>query len=300
MRRLTELCITIATLSLVNGLGFAEDPTDHNPAGITSANETLVLGHAERGAPVKKIDACREAGIETNAAPPNWDSPAATTQCGALEMDSLFTAQPMGGGVHQESMGTTARFGLTPRLELRWGLPEHLIQSGSGTRLVGISDQWIGACYRFHEQKGRVPDLAVDYAVKFPTANPAKGFGSGYTDHVGTFIASADAKNTHFDFNAAGTVAGGLHGHDGAAQFGLAVTRHLLPKLLGTLEAFGGSQPGTSNRYGAALAGGAWAVRPWLAVNGAYVRAYTFASPRQQFLVGFIYTTRPGFAAPQR
>jgi hypothetical protein len=35
-------------------------------------------------------------------------------------------------------------------------------------------------------------------------------------------------------------------------------------------------------------------------VNGAYVRAYTGASPRQQFLVGMIYTMRPAFAAPKR
>lgn len=300
MMWLAELCIASALLFVANGLGFAEEPADHPSAGVASANDTQVLSHAERGAQVKEIDACREEGIEPNAASPNWDSPAVTTQCGALQMDSLFTAQPLSGGVHQETMGITARFGLTPRLEVRWGLPGHLRQSGGGERLVGTTDQWIGACYRFHEQKGRVPDLAIDYAVKFPTANPAKGFGSGYTDHVGTFIASTDVKNTHIDFNAAGTVAGGLRGHDAAAQFGLAVTRHLRPKLLGTLEAFGGSQPGTSNRYGAALAGGAWSLRPWLAVNGAYVRAYTLASPRQQFLVGFNYTMRPGIASLQR
>jgi hypothetical protein len=166
--------------------------------------------------------------------------------------------------------------------------------------LVGTTDQWVGVCYRFHERKGGIPDLAFDYAIKIPTANPAKGFGSGYTDHVGTLIASEDAGSTHFDFNATGTVAGGSRGHEGAAQFGLAVIRHLSSKFLGTLEAFGGSQPGTSNRYGAALAGGSWGFRPWLAVNGAYVRAYTGASPRQQFLLGMIYTIRPTLAPPER
>jgi hypothetical protein len=175
-----------------------------------------------------------------------------------------------------------------------------MMQSGGRARWVGTTDQWIGACYRFHEQQGLVPDLAIDYAIKFPTANPAKGFGSGYIDHVGTFIASTDAKSTHFDFNAAGTIAGASGGHDAAAQFGLAMTRHPLPKLLGTLEAFGGSQPGTSDRYGAALLGGAWSFRPWLALNGAYVRAFTHASPRQQFLVGINYTMRPGIGVPRR
>ena len=197
-------------------------------------------------------------------------------------------------------MGTVGKFGLTPRLEVRWALPGHTMQSADGEQLVGTTDQWIGACYRFHEQGEQVPDLAIDYAMKIPTANPAKNLGNGYTDHVGTFIASADGRSAHFDFNAAGTASGSGRGFDGAAQFGLAVTRHLLPKLLGTLEAFGGSQPGTSNRYGAVLAGGAWGFRSWLAVNGGYVRAYTASSPRQQFLVGLIYTTRPVLVGSRR
>ncbi len=61
-----------------------------------------------------------------------------------------------------------------------------------------------------------------------------------------------------------------------------------------------GPQPGSSNGSGPALAGAAWGLRSWLGVNGAYGRAYTAASPRQQFLMGFIYTMRPGLAAPHR
>ena len=240
-------------------------------------------------------------GIESNAAAPSWDSPAVTTQCRALEMDSLFIAQPVSEGVWQNSMGTTAKLGVTPRLELRWGLPGHIIQSGGGSsRLTGTTDQWIGTCFRFYEHRGGIPDLAIDYAFKIPTAKPAKGFGSGYSDHVVTLIASADHGDNHVDFNAVGTIAGGRTGRDGAAQFGLAITRHVTRKVLGTFEAYGGPQPGRSDRYGAVQVGGAWAVRPWLAVNAGYARAYTAASPRQQFLAGFIYTFRPGFSPPMR
>jgi hypothetical protein len=301
MRVLRYVCVLFAALLLPIVKGFSEDPPDHPTADATDLSNGSVMSHVERGAEVKKIDACTAVSIQSNAAAPSWDSPAVTTQCRALEMDNLFIAQPLGEGIRQDSMGTTAKFGVTPRLEVRWGLPGHIIQSGGGSaRLTGTTDQWIGTCFRFYEQRGRIPDLAIDYAVKIPTANPAKGFGSGYADHVVTLIASADRGDNHVDFNAVGTVAGGRTGREGAAQFGLAITRQIMRKLLGTVEAYGGPQPGTSDRYGAVQAGGAWAVRPWLAVNGAYARAYTAASPRQQFLAGFIYTVRPAFAPPIR
>jgi hypothetical protein len=300
MRLLKHACVLLAALLLLLVRGFSEDPRDRRSPDATDANNAFATSHTERGAFVKKTDPCAEIGIESNAAAPNWDSPAVTTQCGALEMDSLLVAQPLGEGVLQRTIATTAKFGVTPRFELRWGLPGHIIQNGFGsTRLTGTTDQWFGSCFRFHEQREHIPDLAVDYAIKIPTANPAKGFGSGYTDHAVTFIASEDRGSNHVDFNAVGTVAGGRRGHDGSAQFGMAMTRHFARKLLGTLETYGGSQPGTSDRYGAVLAGGAWALRPWLAVNGAYARAYTAASPRQQMFAGFIYTTRPRAARPR-
>jgi hypothetical protein len=299
MRVLKHVSVLLVVLLVVIVKGFSEDPRDRRSPDTLDANNAAGISHAERGTFVKKTDPCAEIGIEPNAAAPSWDSPAATTQCGALEIDSLLLAEPLGEGVLQRTIGTTARFGVTPRFEVRWGLPGHIVQNGYGhTRLTGTTDQWFGTCFRFHEQMEGIPDLAIDYAIKIPTANPAKGFGSGYADHVVTLIASEDRGNNHVDFNAVGTVAGGRRGSNGAAQFGMAMTRHFARELLGTIETYGGSQPGTSARYGAVLAGGAWAVRPWLAMNGAYTRAYTAASPRQQIFAGFIYTTRPGVAHP--
>ena len=147
--------------------------------------------------------------------------------------------------------------------------------------------------FDFHDQGPGSLDLAIDYAVKIPTANPAKGFGSGYVDHLVTFIASRDFGPHHVDFNAVGTIAGSPQGRDGAPQFGMAYTRTLQGRFLATFEAFGGPQPGTTDRYGAVLGGGSWSLRPWLALNGAYTRAFTGGSPRTQSLAGFIYTFRP-------
>ncbi|HEY1987187.1 MAG TPA: hypothetical protein VGG85_17360 [Terracidiphilus sp.] len=254
----------------------------------------------EPGVPVKKADPCVAADIQPNSNPPTWDTPASTTQCGLVETDNLFIAQPLGGGVRQQMLVTTAKYGLTPHFEIRWGLPGRMFQNGGGTsRMTGSTDQWLGLLFRFHDQGRRAPDLALDYALKIPAANPAKGFGTGYTDHQLAFIASRDLGALHVDFNTAATIAGSPQGRHAAVQFGLALTRPLTSRSLATIEAFGGPQPGTTDRYGAVLAGGAYGIRPWLSLNAAYTRAYTASSPRQQFLAGFIYTLRPGFLPPR-
>src|ERR1017187_2613218 len=113
-------------------------------------------------------------------------------------------------------------------------------------------------------------------------ANPAKGFGSGFADHQFLFIASRDLGRIHLDFNAVGSLTGEASGHDGAVQLGLAATRAMTSRLSLILESYGGPQPCTSDRFGAAMIGATFSLRPWLVVDGAYVRTYTAGSPRQQ------------------
>ena len=295
MRFCTFLLILVATPILPPSYLTAEESPERNLAesAVLSAPFKVTL---EPGSPVKASDGCSATEIEPNSMSPTWDTQAGTTPCGALETDNLLVRQPLGSGVWQETMTTTLKYGLAPRLEVRWVPPGRVSQAGEGTsRLAGTTDQWLGALYRFHDQGRRAPDLAFDYAFKIPTSNPAKGFGSGYADHQLTFIASRDLGPNHLDLNVVGTIAGAAAGSDGAAQFGMAVTRSFSARLMGTIEAFGGPQPGTSDRYGAVLAGGAWGIRPWLALNGGMICAYTAGSPRQQYLIGFIYSMRPGF-----
>jgi hypothetical protein len=242
-------------------------------------------------------DACLNAEVAANPTRPNWDTSASTTQCGVIETDYGWMGQPMGGGVSQWMLQSSMRYGLTPKLDLRWGLTNHIDQSGGGTAaLEGVGDQWLNARYRFVEQSKWVPALAFDYGFKIPMANPAKGFGSGFVDHQFTMIASRDLGKYHFDFNTVGTVVGGAQGHDGAAQFGLAMTRPLTAKLSWILESYGGPQPGTSNRFGAAFTGASYIVRQTVVVDGAYARTYTAGSPRQQILVGATFALWPGFS----
>jgi hypothetical protein len=241
-------------------------------------------------------DPCFLADVTASPTRPNWDTSASTTQCGVIEVDSGWQFQTMGGGVKQTMLMSSMRYGLTPRLDLRWGVTNHMTQSGGGTAaLTGTGDQWFMARYRFLEQGPRVPALAFLYGCKAPTANPAKGFGSGFADHQFTFIASRDFGKNHFDFNTVGTVVGGAQGRDGSAQFGLALTRAVTSKLAWILESYGGPQPGTPNRIGAGFTGASYTVRPTLVLDCAYAHTYTAGSPRDQVLFGFTYAMRPRF-----
>jgi hypothetical protein len=135
--------------------------------------------------------------------------------------------------------------------------------------------------------------MALSYSFKIPTANPAKGFGSGYADHQLVWIASRDVRRVHFDFNAVGTLAGVPGGYDGAVQYGLALSLPVRQNLGLIVETDGGPQPGTPDQFGQALLGASWAVRSWLVLDTGYTRAYTAGSPRQQFTMGFTYAHRP-------
>ncbi len=246
-------------------------------------------------------DPCALLTTAANATRPAWDYAASSTQCGVLESDSGFLAQPVGGGVEQNAMVSSLRYGLTPRLDLRWAITNHIWQSGGGTASVeGTGDQWLGLRYRFVEQGRIVPAMAFLYTGKIPAANPAKGLGSGFVDHQILFIASRDIGKDHFDFNCVGTLIGEKQGHEGAAQFGLALTRPVTAKLSAILESYGGPQPGVSGRFGAGLTGATYTLRPQLVLDAAYSRTYTAGSPRQQMLVGFTFARRSGFSTIPR
>jgi hypothetical protein len=294
------LLLGSGALAAEEGPGEAKTAAPVHPSGGAATGAALAPG---LGAAVERIPIdlapgpCGGTEVVSQPSRPNWSSGAATTECGVLESDAGWLWQPVGGGVTQSILPTSVRYGLTPRMDLRWGLPAHITQHGGGTTaLEGVSDQWLSTTYRFAEQGPRVPALAFSYGLKIPTANPQKGFGTGYVDHQLTLIASRDVGKAHFDFNTVGTLAGGAGAYDGAAQFGLALSVPVTKRLTGIVESDGGPQLGTAERFGQALEGGSFAMRPWLVLDCAYTRAYTAGSPRQQFTAGFTYARRPKVA----
>jgi hypothetical protein len=293
---LQKLLVAVVAAAISISETSAEEPL---AAVAASANGARPGAAIELAAPTQEENPCLKPEILASPSRPTWTGGAATTQCGVIESDFGWMLQPMGGGVRQSMLLSSVRYGLTSRMDVRWGLPGNIAQTG-GTpgSLKGITDQSLSALYRFHDQGFRFPALAFSYGIEFPTGNPAKGFGSGYFDHQLALVASRDLGRAHADFNAVGTIAGGRHGQDGSTQLGLGFSVAVSPKLTLLLDNFGGSQPGTKDRFGAVLGGATWNVHSWMVVDAAFTQAYTAGAPRRQFTVGVTYSMRPGLGFP--
>jgi hypothetical protein len=309
MTRRWKIAVTAAAL-LLGQCAMGEDESsdgDQRAAAIQRApgagsNSALAPG---TGIAVKREvvipGPCNLSDLAASPSRPNWTGGAATTQCGNLETDYGWLWQGMGGGVRQTMVPMSLRYGLTPKMDMRWGLPSHMAQRGGGSQaLEGVSDQWLSTQYRFLEEGPKMPAMAASYGLKIPTANAAKGFGTGYVDHQINLIASRDIGWAHFDFNAVETLAGEPHGYAGAMQYGMALSAAATKKLTWIAESDGGRQAGELGSFGQALGGAQWSLRPWLVVDCAYTRAYTAGSPRQQFTVGWTWSSRPALLAAGR
>ena len=239
-------------------------------------------------------DPC-QAEVIANPTRPNWDTSATTTACNVLEADLGWLRQPMDAQARQQQIVSSLRYGLTPKLDLRYGFTELIHQYGDGQQaLSGIGDQTLSFRFRFLEQAHWYPAMALSYGYKFPTASADNGFGSGYADHQFLLILSRDLGKNHFDYNLLGTLAGAANGFDSSVQSGLALTRAITPRFSGILESYGGTQPGVPDRYGANLVGCSYQLTPRLYLDASWARAYTAGSPRDLLGFGVTYARPSG------
>lgn len=244
---------------------------------------------------LKSPDPCALSGLDASPSRPTWTGGASTSECGQVQSDFGWFLQPASDGGRQWMLPSSVRYGLSPRMELRWGLPSHIDQrDGSGGRQKGISDQSLSVLYRFHEQGRLTPAFAFSYGAKIPSANPGKGLGSGYADHQLVFVASRDVRCIHLDFNAVATAAGSAKGHDEAVQYGLAVSMPFSRRFTGVIDNYGGSQPWLDIESGAALVGGTFALRPWLVLDGAFTYTYVGDPNGPQATLGVTHAMKMG------
>jgi hypothetical protein len=175
--------------------------------------------------------------IVANPNRPTVADPADITQLGVLELEYGWQRDWFAGAQRGTSLGGLLKFAASCNLEIRWS-PEMLVTQG---KQRGFGGNWIGTQYRFHYHTGRVPSLAVSYAVKIPSASTARGLGSGRTDQQFKFLAGKDVLGTHFDFNASALLLGRAlgHGFDHKAEIDLSFSHRLAAKLGLTGEVYG-------------------------------------------------------------
>ena len=228
--------------------------------------------------------------IVANPNRPTVADPADITELGVLELEYGWERDWRGGGQRGNAFGGLLKFAVLCDLEIRWSMDDLVGERGRR----GIGDNRIGAQYRLHRQTGRLPTLAVSYALKVPTASEEKGLGSGQNDHQLKFLASKDLRGTHFDFNAAALWIGRplSLGYDRNAEGNLAFSHPVRGDLGLTGEIYGDTR---LNNATPGFISTLWALTykfsPRLVVDAGLDVALTAEAPhRKRFVFGFVYS----------
>ena len=184
---------------------------------------------------------CVHHGTTAVATRPTFSNSTETVQCGLVELEYGYSRQSAVAGA-SSAVSSTVHMGITPRLDVRWSLDNVLFTGAGREQHSGIGDAWLGARYRFNEQRGRAPSLGILYQIKLPLASTAKQQGSGFVDHSLGLLASKDIGRTHLDTNAVWTALGSVKGTSSGTMGALAISRPIRGRLSGIVEAYGGKQ----------------------------------------------------------
>jgi len=117
-----------------------------------------------------------------------------------LEIGGLYTH----AGASRHALGTpfTARVGLFEWLEARLATDGLLTQIDGSSHVSGIGNVQIGAKLRLWADPGGIPVLSILPTVNVPTANAAKGLGSGTADYTLAILTGTDiGRHAHVDVN---------------------------------------------------------------------------------------------------
>jgi hypothetical protein len=117
-----------------------------------------------------------------------------------IEMGGLFTSAQ--AGQHAFGSPLTARLGVTEWLEVRVGADGFVTQSDATGGARGFGNVQIGAKLRLWAEPGGPPVLSILPQINLPTADSAKGFGSGLADFTVALLSGTDlGRHGHIDGN---------------------------------------------------------------------------------------------------
>jgi len=165
---------------------------------------------------------------------PTVSNPAEFQKPGVLQLEIGYNANFHAPGVQvQQDMPLALRFAVSKRLLLEFDGDSPSSQTINGIRTTGAGDSQLGIQVVLqHEQESR-PGFAVAYYVKLPTADSAKGLGTGRVDHNFIALVSKDIGGTTMDFNASWLLSGRIteSGHASSGQGAFAVSRNLSRRI---------------------------------------------------------------------
>jgi len=126
--------------------------------------------------------------LTANPTRPTESYPGDPIQAGVLQVESGWTHNWASQDASQNSFGTMLRLGAWCNLEVRWDVVNYLSMTSPAGANSGFGDNFLGGQYRFLRETSHRPSLSLGYTVKFPSANPANGLGSGKMDQAATLM----------------------------------------------------------------------------------------------------------------
>lgn len=105
-------------------------------------------------------------------------------QPGVAEFETGFSRSWVSNSSSQYALTNLVKLGAWCNVEMRWSAGSFLSNNISSTTNSGFGDNYLAAQYRFRRQSAKLPSMAAGYMVKFPSADPLAGLGSGYADHM--------------------------------------------------------------------------------------------------------------------
>src|SRR5262249_41636469 len=120
---------------------------------------------------------------------------------GLLQAEYGYLREWERDGNFQNALGGELRFGVSRKIEFRWGGNFLVYDEFPGSGPHGFGDQLFTGEYHFKNQSSLFPALAASYTVKAPTANETVGLGTGRYDHLFTLLVSKQIHKFTVDTN---------------------------------------------------------------------------------------------------
>jgi len=161
---------------------------------------------------------------------PTVSNPAEFQKPGVLQLEVGYNANLRAPDTHlQQDVPLALRFAVSRRLLLEFDGDSPDSQSESGVRTTGAGDSQLGIQVVLHHEKESRPGFSLAYYVKFPTADSAKGLGTGRVDHDFIALVSKKIGETTLDFNAFYVVSGRTSdkGHASSGQAAFAASHNV-------------------------------------------------------------------------
>ncbi|HEY6244649.1 MAG TPA: transporter [Pyrinomonadaceae bacterium] len=220
---------------------------------------------------------------------PTVSNPAEFQKPGVLQLEAGYNANFRAPGTHvQQDMPLALRFAVSRRVLLEFDGDSPSSQSDEGVRTTGAGDSQLGIQVVLHHENEKRPGFSVAYYIKLPTADSAKGLGTGRVDHNFIALVSKKIHGTTVDFNAIYLVSGRTtdNGHASSGQAAFAASHNVRKRagIQGELSGYSRNDEQSGALF--ALAAFTYQIKPRLVIDTGLRSGLTHDAPRVGFFAG--------------